>query len=98
MRIARDGRLWKLGWWTIAYALLGKLGLLLAVPPGYATAIFPPAGIALAAMLVDGPITLPYTFLGSLVLNAWEGYSVDNRLGFDETIIAIGIAAASTIQ
>jgi signal transduction histidine kinase/CheY-like chemotaxis protein len=98
MRIARDGRLWKLGSWTIAYALLGKLGLLLAVPPGYATAIFPPAGIALAAMLVDGPITLPYTFLGSLVLNAWEGYSVDNRLGFDELIIANGIAAASTIQ
>lgn len=28
------------------YALTGKLGLLLAVPPGYATIIWPASGIA----------------------------------------------------
>jgi len=28
-----------------AYVVSGKLGLLLALPPGYASAIFPPAGI-----------------------------------------------------
>ena len=31
---------------TAAYVISGKLGLLLAVPPGYATAIFAPAGVA----------------------------------------------------
>ena len=36
---------------TAAYVISGKLGLLLAVPPGYATAIFAPAGIAVAAQL-----------------------------------------------
>jgi hypothetical protein len=46
------------------YVATGRLGLLLAVPPGYATAIFPPAGIAAAAMLVAGPASLPWTFLG----------------------------------
>jgi hypothetical protein len=47
-----------------SYVATGRLGLLLAVPPGYATAIFPPAGIAAAAMLVAGPASLPWTFLG----------------------------------
>ena len=36
---------------ALAYVVSGRLGLLLAVPPGYATAIFPPAGIAMAAVL-----------------------------------------------
>jgi len=90
--------LWRLSCWTVAYVLLGKLGLLLAVPPGYASAIFPPAGIALAGMLVDGAATLPFTFIGSLALNAWEGYSLADRLGLDQSILAIGIAFASTIQ
>ena len=38
----------------VAYVLTGRLGLMLAIPPGYATAIFPPAGIAVSAMLVAG--------------------------------------------
>jgi hypothetical protein len=33
---------------AVAYYVSGKLGLLLALPPGYATAVFPPSGIALA--------------------------------------------------
>ena len=35
-----------------AYWATGRLALLLAIPPGYATAVWPPAGIALAAFLV----------------------------------------------
>ena len=34
------------------YFITGKLGLLLAVEPGYATAIWPPSGIALVAILL----------------------------------------------
>ena len=34
----------------LAYAISGRLGLFLAIPPGYASAIFPPSGIALAAL------------------------------------------------
>jgi hypothetical protein len=47
---------------TIGYVVSGKLTLLLAVPPGYASPIFPPAGIAIAAMLIGGSGTLPWTF------------------------------------
>ena len=60
---------------TLAYVGSGRLGLMLAVPPGYGSAIFPPAGIAVAAMLIAGRATLPWTFLGSFLLNLWTGYA-----------------------
>ncbi|HEV8584169.1 MAG TPA: hypothetical protein VGT02_04275, partial [Methylomirabilota bacterium] len=37
-----------------AYYGVGRLGLLLAIPPGYATAVWPASGIALAGTLVFG--------------------------------------------
>src|SRR5262252_66790 len=61
---------------TAGYVATGKLALLLAVPPGYASPIFPPAGIAIAAMLIGGPATLPWTFLASFLLNFLTGSSV----------------------
>ncbi len=76
---------------TAAYVVSGKLGLLLAVPPGYASPIFPPAGIAMAAMLIWGRAALPWVALGSFLLNAWIGYAADQRLG------AVGLAAAAVI-
>ena len=80
---------------AVAYAVSGGFGLLLAVPPGYATAVFPPAGIAMAAMLIGGAETLPWTFAGSLALNVWIGY----RVGISSAAGAAAIiAAASTIQ
>ncbi len=83
---------------TVAYTLSGKLALLLAVPPGYASPIFPPAGIGVAAMLAGGRATLPWIFLGSFLLNLWTAYSVGH--GSDETRLAAAlvIAAASALQ
>jgi hypothetical protein len=34
--------------------LTGRLGLLLAIPPGFATAVWPPSGIAFAGLLYLG--------------------------------------------
>ena len=63
---------WKERRWLLLYAALplvyivtGRLGLLLATPPGYATAVFLPAGIAVTATFVAGASALPGTFLGS---------------------------------
>jgi hypothetical protein len=61
---------------TVGYIATGKLALLLAVPPGYASPIFPPAGIAIAAMPITGRATLVWTFLGSFLLNVWTASSV----------------------
>jgi signal transduction histidine kinase/CheY-like chemotaxis protein len=83
---------------TLAYIVTGKLALLLAVPPGYASPIFPPAGIAVAATLIGGPAALPWIFLGSFLLNVWTGYSVSHQLDETGCAAAIVIAAASMGQ
>ena len=82
----------------LAYVITGRLGLLLAVPPGYATAVFVPAGIAVGAMFMAGPFTLPGIFLGSLLLNGWIGHSVADQFGLMSAAAAVVIALASTLQ
>ena len=52
-----------------AYVIAGRLGLLLALPPAYASPIFLPAGIALAACAVGGARLLPAVALGALAVN-----------------------------
>jgi PAS domain S-box-containing protein len=51
------------------YFVAGKLALMQAVPPGYATIIFFPSGIALAAMVRFGVRLLPGVALGAILLN-----------------------------
>ena len=82
----------------IAYIVTGRLGLLLAAPPGYATAIFVPAGIAVTATFVAGAAALPGTFLGSFLLNLWTGYLIAGRLNLTQITAALVIAAASVTQ
>jgi diguanylate cyclase (GGDEF)-like protein/PAS domain S-box-containing protein len=47
----------------------GRLGLMLALPPGYASPIFLPAGVALAACVVAGARLLPAVALGAMAIN-----------------------------
>lgn len=54
---------------TVLYAITGYMGLFFAAPPGYATAIWIPSGIALGVVLVWGLRILPGVFLGSLLTN-----------------------------
>ena len=83
---------------TLAYLISGRLGLLLAVPPGYATAIFPPAGIAMAAAFIGGSGTLPWIFLGSCLLNLWIGFAIDLRDTALILTMGLLIPAASAAQ
>lgn len=83
---------------VLAYVVSGKLGLMLALPPGYASAIFPPAGIAVAAALIGGAATLPWTFLGSLLLNIWIGHAASPQLDATALAAAGAIAGASMLQ
>jgi len=46
------GRLGSVVVLAIAYYVAAKPGLLLAIPPGYATAVWPAAGIALVGVLL----------------------------------------------
>ena len=82
----------------LAYVISGRLGLLLAVPPGYATAVFIPAGIAVGAMFIAGASTLPGTFLGSLLVNIWIGFSITGQFTPVGTAAAAIIALCSVFQ
>jgi integral membrane sensor domain MASE1 len=82
----------------LAYIVTGRLGLLLAVPPGYATPVFLPAGIAVTATFVAGATALPGTFLGSFLLNLWIGYLIAGRVSLTQIVTALVIAAGSMTQ
>ncbi|AXQ31154.1 hypothetical protein D0B54_21835 [Solimonas sp. K1W22B-7] len=84
---------------TAAYALAGRLGLLLAIPPGYATAIWPAAGVALAGLMLLGRQHWPGVLLGSFIVNvstSWDGGSA--ALVARSLSIAGAIAAGATLQ
>ncbi len=92
-------RLQYLGWFvfiTLLYALTGISGLfLVAIPPGFATPIWIPSGIALGATLVLGRRMLPAIFLGSFVTNFYVSgiifsYPAFLTSCFVGTVIALG--------
>jgi len=55
---------------ALAYFALGLLSMGLAIPPVYATPLYPAAGLALAAMLTLGPRYAPGLFVGAVAINA----------------------------
>ncbi|MFZ5478910.1 MAG: CHASE domain-containing protein [Myxococcota bacterium] len=55
---------------ALVYFVAGRLALLLAVPPGYASAVWPAAGIAFAMVFLRGRTMLAGTWLGSFLVNA----------------------------
>ena len=83
---------------SAVYVLSGKAALLLALPPGYASAVFPPAGIAVAVAYIVGRRALPWVFIGSLILNVWVGYSATKLIDATGIYAALIIASASTVQ
>ena len=79
------------------YALLGALGLIMAIPPGYASPVFPAAGLALAVVLVYGRHALPFVWLGSLVLNLGLALR-SGPLGMGVGVAAVCIALGASLQ
>jgi len=72
-----------------AYFAAAKLALLLAIPPGYASPIWPGSGIALAGLLLGGNRLWPAVWLASLAAN----------LSIEASVFAsVVIATGSTLQ
>lgn len=82
---------------ALAYVATAHLFYLMASPGTYAAAVFPPAGIALAAILVWGWRISPGVFLGSLALNLTLG-TVPFGLDLGQLPVASGIALGATLQ
>jgi diguanylate cyclase (GGDEF)-like protein/PAS domain S-box-containing protein len=53
---------------AVLFYVAGRLALSLSLPPSYATAIWPPAGIGLAAVLLWGYRVLPGIFIADLLI------------------------------
>ena len=81
------------------YLGLGRLGLLWAIPPGYATAVWPPSGVALAAVLVWGYRVWPGVWLGQVLTNSLVVYA---NGGLAAAVLAsptnAGIALGGTLE
>jgi len=81
-----------------AYVFSGWLGSLLAVPPGYATAVFPASGVALAALLLYGAPLAPGVWLGSFAMNLAIAYQGSGHVRTTTAALAATIAIGSTAQ
>jgi len=84
---------------ALAYLVAGKLSLLLAIPPGYATAVWPSAGFALAGILLGGFRFWPGIWIGSFLVNistSWDPSSI--ALIAQSLAVTGGIATGAALQ
>jgi|GEM_PF-1445315 len=83
----------------LGYYVTGRFGLELSIPPGDATAIWPPSGIALAAVLLFGRRAWLGIFLASVALHLVLPLTLS---GWDEVPLKLGmpvvLAAGATAQ
>ena len=73
----------------VGYFLAGKLGLAFAIVHANATPVWPPTGIALAAVLLLGRAVWPVIFAGAFFVNLTTAGSV---------LSSLGIAAGNTLE
>jgi hypothetical protein len=73
---------------ALAYFVAAKLGLELALISPYSTAVWPPTGIALAALLLWGYQLWPGVLIGALLANVTTG-----SVRLNEALTSILIAA-----
>jgi two-component sensor histidine kinase/CHASE1-domain containing sensor protein len=77
----------------LAYYVAGRLALVLAIPPGYATAVWPAAGVALVAILVFGYRVWPGILCGHFFANVFTAYDVSS-LGATLRSVALPLTIA----
>ncbi|MCC6129743.1 MAG: MASE1 domain-containing protein [Acidobacteria bacterium] len=81
-----------------AYAITGRLGMLAAIPPGLATAIWPPAGIALAAVYLKGRWMAVGVAIGSVLVNTWGAAAAGTLDSSTFALSALFVAAGAALQ
>ncbi len=74
---------------SVVYMLAAKLGLSLSQNFDYITAVWPPSGIAMAALLLWGYHYWPSIFVGAFMINSLMGVSPS---------VATGIALGNTLE
>jgi PAS domain S-box-containing protein len=82
------------------YVAAARIGLMLALPPEQkATAVWPPSGIALAALLLLGSRVWPGIWLGAFLANLMDYFTPANSYPLTaHWCVSAGIATGSTLQ
>lgn len=92
MQLRRFSTLATIGILTLLYFLAGKLSLQLAFLHGSASPVWPPAGIALAVLLLLGYRMWPAIFLGAFLVN------ITNNPTAGSIPTCLGIATGNTLE
>src|SRR5262247_281152 len=71
------------------YVVTGRFGLVIATVSGFATPVWAPTGLSLAALVLFGYRLWPGVALGALLVNLWAGASAG---------VALGISAGNTLE
>src|ERR1700682_37382 len=74
---------------ALIYLIAGKLALHLAFVNASASPVWPPAGIALAALIVLGYRVWPAIFVGAFAVNFWTTLNI---------LSSLGIAGGNTLE
>src|SRR5262245_59534613 len=74
---------------AMVYVALGKVGLMMAPVSGFATLVWAPTGVALAALVLGGYRLWPGVAVGALVTNLWAGAP---------PLVACGMAVGNTLE
>ncbi len=74
---------------AIIYLVVAKLGLMMDAVAGFATLVWPPTGIALAALLIFGCRLWPGVAIGAFIVNVWTGAPV---------LVALGMSTGNTLE
>ncbi len=82
----------------LLYWLLALSTELLAIPPDYATPVWPSAGVALGFVIAYGRRVYPGIFLGALLANLSTSLMQGITLDFGQVLFAASIAVGATLQ
>ncbi|MCP5169416.1 MAG: CHASE domain-containing protein [Hahellaceae bacterium] len=83
---------------ALAYFVFAKLGLVFAIPPGFASAIWPAAGIAVALAVRFGTPAILGVLLGSFAANLSISAPQLWPLNATQLLLPLGIAIGSSLQ
>lgn|GEM_PF-2543675 len=83
---------------ALAYAGTAILSIYLAVPPSFASPIFPAAGVALAAVLVWGKSLWMGIFFGSLLMNSFIQIRTFDSINLSFALTSLAISVGAVLQ
>ncbi|MET0336039.1 MAG: CHASE domain-containing protein [Rhizobacter sp.] len=83
---------------ALAYGAAGWMALWLAIPPGYASPLYPAAGIALASVLTYGWRMLPAVAIGAFIVSALPNAQRGQLTLVTAVLLPAAVAFGVTLQ